>query len=268
MQTPSDAHCDKTALGFLIGSRLSLERPLLHAVKVATESKFTILKPHTAFLFPGQGAQTVGMAKVLTLVSRVLLNAQLCIPGAMLFCLVVQRAMPMLCRMLWRRYLQPRTFLLRPLTSWATISSRSALRVSHAYVSYSAQPIHVGLLDMQYNVSICTRSSERCARESMLCRAKGEAGLHSHQPASHLCGQSSSSGEAAPGQRRGDPSPTTAPSLCISCSYTLNSCLSVLIERHAVFYGLVGHLQARAVCRRSSARQMWQQASAWANTLP
>ncbi|CAL5225372.1 g8177 [Coccomyxa viridis] len=31
--------------------------------QVATETKFTNLKPHTAFLFPGQGAQTVGMAK-------------------------------------------------------------------------------------------------------------------------------------------------------------------------------------------------------------
>ena len=36
---------------------------------MATESKFTNLKPHTAFLFPGQGAQTVGMAKVHSLIS-------------------------------------------------------------------------------------------------------------------------------------------------------------------------------------------------------
>ena len=45
----------------------------------------------------------------------------------------------------------------------------------------------------------------------MFCRAEGEAGLYSHQPASHLRGQSSSSGEAAPGQRRGDSSLTAMP---------------------------------------------------------
>ena len=53
-------------------------------------------------------------------------------------CLAVQRTVPMVCRMLWRRFLQPKAFLLRPLTSWATTSSRFALRVSHAYLSYPA----------------------------------------------------------------------------------------------------------------------------------
>ena len=62
----------------------------------------------------------------------------------------------------------------------------------------------VGQPEMQCNMLTCSRSSEGWAGERMLCRAKGEAGLHSHQPASHLCGQPCSPGEAAPGQRRGD----------------------------------------------------------------
>ena len=64
--------------------------------------------------------------------------------------------------------------------------------------------VNIGLLNMQCHISICNKSSEYWVRGSMLCRAKGEAGLHRHQSASHLCGQPSGFGEAAPGQWRGD----------------------------------------------------------------
>ena len=86
----------------------------------------------------------------------------------------------------------------------------------------------VGLLNRQRHILTCN-SSECWARGSMPCRAKGEARLHSHQSASHLCGQPSGSGEAAPGQRRGDFSHLlTAILICIIYRFTLDSCLPVL----------------------------------------
>ena len=96
MLTPSDAHCgDKIPDFSNLSPLIVLEHPF-NALKVATESKFTNLKPHTAFLFPGQGAQTVGMGKVRSLVFP---SAPICADMysriAMLSCLVVQHAMPM-----------------------------------------------------------------------------------------------------------------------------------------------------------------------------
>ena len=65
------------------------------------------------------------------------------------------------------------------------------------------------------------------------------------------------------------PSHGNASQICTSLSLTLGSCLSARTTAMGnIFYGLEGSLRERAVCRRSSARQMWQQASAWANTLP
>ena len=142
MLTPSDAYCENTAtISFkfmLIFKQSQSDLLRLSVLQVATESKFTNLKPHTAFLFPGQGAQTVGMAKVHSLVFLSASISTFLCGDNVLACLVVQRSMPMVCRMLWRRYLQPKASLLRPLTSWATTSSRSVLRVSHAYITSPA----------------------------------------------------------------------------------------------------------------------------------
>ena len=67
MLTPADAHLGAIAFIFLTLNKCSPNVAHMNGLKVATESKFTNLKPHTAFLFPGQGAQMVGMAKVRSL---------------------------------------------------------------------------------------------------------------------------------------------------------------------------------------------------------
>jgi hypothetical protein len=42
-----------------------LPTPLLCCLQASADAKFADYKPTTAFFFPGQGAQSVGMAKVL-----------------------------------------------------------------------------------------------------------------------------------------------------------------------------------------------------------
>ena len=86
----------------------------LNNFQASGDDKFTNYQPKRAFLFPGQGAQTVGMAKVSgSEAIRSTEIAWLWFSGA--------EATGGGCRTCVLTCPQPRRFLIRPLRSWATI---------------------------------------------------------------------------------------------------------------------------------------------------